>query len=182
MGRGAGGKTFWRAAELATLREAAFDMAPDAAARGALAGELGILGVRSLRFHGRLLPEGGGDARLEARIEAEVEQACVVTLDPVRTKLAEPVVRRFLAEVPVPEEDEAEMPGDESIEAIGAGIDLAEVMREALALALPPWPRAPGAGPGDAAFGPDGAPEDPDAALRPFGDLARMMGKTPPDA
>ena len=45
----------------------------------------------------------------------------------------------------MPDGDEVEMPEDDTVEPMPEVIDLAEVAAEALALALPLYPRAPGA-------------------------------------
>ena len=63
-----------------------------------------LLGLRKLRFAGRLTAEGR--ARLAAGGDAgpTVVQPCVVTAEPVTTRLDEPVTRRYLADMPEPEE------------------------------------------------------------------------------
>lgn len=128
----------------AITRVAEFEVRPDADARASLAENLGIRGIRKLSFKGRIAPEGSADLRLEADLGATVVQDCVVTGDAVTTRIDEKVLRHYLADFAEPEGDEAEMPEDDTAEAIPAEIDLGEVMSEALALALPPWPRADG--------------------------------------
>jgi uncharacterized metal-binding protein YceD (DUF177 family) len=181
MTEGLNTKTAWRPAEIGARKGVAFDLSPDAGLRADLARDLGILSVDALRFSGRITPEGRSDFRLEGDLKAEVEQACVVTLDPVPARIEERVVRRFLAEMPVPDEDESEIPEDDTAEPLGSVIDLTDVVREALALALPPYPRSSRAPAGDAAFGPDGQREDPDSVTKPFADLAKLLGKEPPE-
>jgi uncharacterized metal-binding protein YceD (DUF177 family) len=62
----------------------------DQAARVALARQLRILGVLSLKADLKLVPEAlAGHFRLTGQIEAEVDQACVVTLEPVRQQVSE---------------------------------------------------------------------------------------------
>jgi uncharacterized metal-binding protein YceD (DUF177 family) len=70
----------------------------------------------------------------------------------VPARIDETVRRRYLADYAEPEGEEVEVPEDDSAEPMPEAIDLAEVLREALALALPPWPRAPGAELGEAVF------------------------------
>ena len=72
-------------------------------------------------------------------------QTCVVTLDPVTTRIDQPVRRASLpagraarAEVVVDPDE------DDEIEPLGDRIDLGLVAIEALALALPAYPRKPG--------------------------------------
>ncbi len=63
---------------------------------------------------------------------------------------------------------------DETREPLPAAIDLMAVAAEALALALPPYPRAPGAVLGDARFAEDGATPLSDEDARPFAGLAAL--------
>jgi uncharacterized metal-binding protein YceD (DUF177 family) len=166
------GKARWRPTEVTARRGVAVDLAPDDAARSAMARDLGILGIPALRLTGALRPEGARDFRLDGRIAAVVEQACVVTLDPVRTVIDEPVLRRFLAEMPEPEGDEVEMPEDDSAEPLGSIIDLDAVLAEALALALPAYPRSAAA---QAAAAREPGSDDDDRQ-RPFAGLQILLG------
>ena len=174
-GQAASGKAVWRPTEVTARRVVEVEIAPDAQARAELADDLGILGIGALRLTGTLRPEGTRDFRLDARLRAEVEQPCIVTLDPVRTPIDEPVLRRFLAEMPDPAGVEVEMPEDDSAEPLGAVIDLNDVLREALALALPPYPRSP------KALAADAQSDIPAAAegdrQRPFAGLSDLLGK-----
>jgi uncharacterized metal-binding protein YceD (DUF177 family) len=121
-----------------------FELVPEAEDRAAIAAHLGVPGVRKLRFAGLLRPEGRQDWRLEADLGATVVQDSVVSLEPVTTRVDERVERRYLADPGEPEAEEAEMPEDDTIEALPQSLDLVEVLMEALALALPLYPRAEG--------------------------------------
>ena len=135
-------------AALARRQPLEFDLSPAPDARAALAAELGLLKLPKLRFAGRLSPAGAANWRLEARLGASVVQPCVVSLAPVKTRIDESVTRRFLAEPPAAPAGESRMPDDDDSEPLpAAGLDLGAVMAEALALALPDYPRAPGAEP-----------------------------------
>ena len=159
-----------------------FDISPDDAARAAIARALAIPAVRKLRFSGRMIPSGRRDWTLEATLGATVVQDCGVTLAPVVSRIDEPVLRRYLADLPAPAPGEVEMPQDDSIEDLPASLDLCAVMIEALALALPPFPRAPGASLGEITVSPAGsAPLDP-ATLKPFAALASLRGRAARDA
>jgi uncharacterized metal-binding protein YceD (DUF177 family) len=151
-----------------------FTLEPDADARRAAAARLGIDAVRKLRFEGTLAPEGTRDWRLEARLGATVVQPCVVTLAPVTTRIDTVVLRAYLADFVEPEEDEAEMPEDETQEPLPDRLDLADVMLEALALALPDYPRAEGAELGGAAFAEPGVKPITDEDARPLAGLAAL--------
>ena len=155
----------------------AFRLEPDAEARAALAGELGLLALRKLRFEGRLVPEGRRDWTLTATLGATVVQPCVVTLDPVTTRIDETVERRYLADYVEPEADEVEMPEDDAQEPLPEVLDLKQVMAEALELALPLYPRASGAELGAANFAAPGVVPLTPAKLRPFAGLESLRDK-----
>lgn len=149
-------------------------LTPDASQRGAVADVLGILALRKLRFEGTLLPEGKTDWRLDGRLGATVVQECVATLAPVTTRIDEPVVRRYLADITVPEAGEVEMPEDDTLEALPAALDIADVMIEALALALPPYPRSDAAEISEFTVTEPGKTPMTQADLRPFAGLAGL--------
>lgn len=133
-----------RLADLSNRRETPFALVPDAAGRAAVAAELGLSEVRKLRLEGRMIPQGRTDWRLEAQLGATVVQPCVVTLDPVQTRIDAEVLRQYLADMPEPEGAEVEMPEDDTLEPLPSSVDLGRVMLEALALLVPEYPRAEG--------------------------------------
>ncbi|MEX5728471.1 uncharacterized metal-binding protein YceD (DUF177 family) [Rhodovulum iodosum] len=151
-----------------------FSIVPDAEARAALADRLGLSALRKLRFEGRLMPENRADWQLEGRLGATVVQPCTVTLDPVTTRIDETVVRRYRAGMAEPEGEEAEMPEDDTEEPLPEIIDLDRVMEEALALALPLYPRAEGADLGEAVFAAPGVAPMTDADAHPMAALAKL--------
>lgn len=142
-----------------------------------LASELGISKIADLRLAGQLIPSGKNDWRFEGRVSAEVVQPCVVTLDPVTTRIDEPVLRNYVAGWEPPSGDEVELAEDVDIEPLGDQIDLDALMTEALALALPPWPRAEGADLGEAVYTEPGAAPLRDDDLKPFAGLAALRDK-----
>lgn len=144
-------------------------------ARAGLARSLDLPAIGRLSLAGEIRPEGRADFILTAQLVADVTQSCVVTLAPVPARLDEPVLRRFLADYAEPEGDEIEIPEDDSAEPLPDLIDLAEIVREQLALALPPYPRAPGAELGEVVIAAPGATPLRDADLRPFAALARLV-------
>lgn len=154
-----------------------FALRPEAEARAALARELGLRGLRKLSFQGRIFPENARDLALEAVLGATVVQDCVVTGDPVTTRIDEEVTRRYLADLPEPVGDEVEMPEDDTADPLPAHLNLSEVMAEALALALPPWPRADGVEPVDITVTEPGKSPMTDAELKPFAALKSLTEK-----
>jgi uncharacterized metal-binding protein YceD (DUF177 family) len=171
---------FARVIELRQLRdldEFGFDVAPTEPEAQAIARLLGARSVRKLRLAGRLLRMNAGGWELDGRLGATVVQTCVVSLDPVTTRVDQPLRRIWLppgddrsSEIVVGADD------DDEIEPLGERIDLGLVAIEALALALPAYPRksgaslAAGAAPAAAAAADDDEP-------RPFAALAALRGK-----
>jgi len=169
---------FARVVEVARLprdAEFPFDLEPAPEEAAALAHLLGAVSVRALGFAGHLRPAGAG-WDLEARLTATVVQRCVVTLDPVTAVVDQTVRRRFLpptgAEVEVSPED------DDELEPLGSRIDLGLVATEALALALPDYPRKPGARLGERVTGPEASPDPEEApGEKPFAALAALRDR-----
>ncbi|GGH56306.1 DUF177 domain-containing protein [Frigidibacter albus] len=165
----------FRVADLASRKPTRFALALDAEALAALAADLGLLEVRKLTFKGELVPKGRHDWELTARLGASVVQACIVTLAPVQTRIDEDVKRRYLADMPQIEADEVEMSEDDTVEPLPQVIDAGAVMAEALTLALPLYPRAPGADLGAVQGTPPGAEPIVEEKLRPFAGLADLL-------
>lgn len=163
-----------RLADLPTGRPTAFALAPTAAERKAIANELGIIGIKKLKFEGTLTPQGKADWALAAQLGATVVQECVVTLDPVTTRIDEPLTRAYLAEIPEIDATEVEMALDEAIDPLPETLDLAQVMIEALSLALPQYPRVPGAGLGAVAVAAPGVTPMSDDDAKPFAGLGAL--------
>jgi Large ribosomal RNA subunit accumulation protein YceD len=154
-----------------------FDLKPTAAERAHMAADLGITAVLWFRLTGAFHPVGRRDFRLEATLEAEVEQPCGITLAPVRTKLLEQVMRLYLAEWQEPTGAEVEIAADDDAEPLPDVIDVAVVGLEGLSLALPPYPRAPGAELGQMVHAEPGTAALTDEAIRPFAGLAALKDK-----
>jgi uncharacterized metal-binding protein YceD (DUF177 family) len=142
----------------------------DAAERAALAERFAILGIDSLVARLRLQPEPGGAVRARGQLSAAVEQACVVTLEPVAQRVEAALDLRILPDGEEPADDDPDSPDE--IESEGGQVDLGEVVAEQLALALDPYPRAEGAVLPELDAGPPEAeaPSHPN----PFGKLARL--------
>lgn len=171
-----------RVADLPQNSPETFDFRPDAAANKALAGQLGLSALRKLRFAGTLTAQGKRDWELVARVGATVVQPCVVTLEPVTTRIETEVRRVFVANWTTPDEEEVELAEDDSTEPLGRFIDLSVVMSEALALALPVYPRLKDADLGEAVFTQPGIEPMRDEDARPFAglsDLRASLKKTP---
>jgi uncharacterized metal-binding protein YceD (DUF177 family) len=158
-------------AEISGRSEYTFDLTPDAPARAALAQDMGLRSLRKLRFEGHLVPQGRSDWRLEATLGATVVQDCVVSFEPVMTRIDEKVLRRYVAKIEALPPGEIEMPEDDTVDPLPVSLDIAEVMAEALSLALPPFPRAPGASLGEIVVTQAGAKPMTQEDARPFAGL-----------
>jgi len=166
-----------RLADLATRRATPFELTPNADERRAVADTLGITGIKKLKFSGQIAPLGTKDWELTADLGATVVQDCVVTLDPVTTRIDEKITRSYLAKIEQIEAAEIEMPEDDTVEALPASLDLAQVMIEALTLALPLYPRAEGADLGEAVFTEPGNAPMTDEDARPFAGLGALRDR-----
>ena len=127
-----------------------FVLRPEGEERTALAQQLGIPEVSAMSAELRVRPVGGAAYTVRGQVEATVVQTCVVTLEPfshqVREEVdltlmrAEDVDPSRLGDKDLVDSDEAEGP-----EVFHKGrIDLGVIAGEHLALALDPYPRAPG--------------------------------------
>lgn len=167
----------FRVADLPNRKPTRFALAPEPAVRAAIAAELGLLGLPEFLLKGELRPVGRNDYELEAKLDAVVVQPCSISLVPVKTRLTEDVRRRYDADYRDPEGDEVELPEDDTTEALPAVIDIGIVAMEALALALPLYPRAQDAALEEAVFAAPGVTPIRDEDLRPFAGLAALKSK-----
>ncbi|MDJ1007111.1 MAG: DUF177 domain-containing protein [Paracoccaceae bacterium] len=158
-----------------------FSHTPDAAAIADIVELLELRSLRKVRLEGWLSPADREDWALDATLGATAVQSCVVTLEPVTTRIDARVARRYLAEAPISEDGETEMPEDDTVEALPELIDLQKVFSEALALALPDYPRAEGAELGAKDFPPPGVAPLTDDAVHPFAALKALKGTSDGD-
>ncbi|MDF1728676.1 MAG: DUF177 domain-containing protein [Sulfitobacter sp.] len=174
MANTAPSSTALRVAGLSQGSENGFALQPGADQLAAIAQELDLLALRKVRFTGRVVPQGGSDWRLEGTLGATAVQACVVTLAPVTTRVDVPVTRQYLAHYDQPDDPEAEMPEDETIEPLGTWIDPEAVLIEALSLALPDYPRAEEAELGEMVVTEPGQKPMTNEEAKPFAGLASL--------
>ncbi len=166
-----------RVAELAPGESRDIVVEPDAETRAAIAQALDLIELRKLRFEGRLAPLGRRDWRLTAHLGATVVQPCVVTLAPVTTRIEEDISRNWLSDFELPQAEEVEIPEAVDDEPVGSEIDIGAVMVEALALALPAYPRADDATLDEAVFTAPGETPMTDEDAKPFAGLAALRDK-----
>lgn len=168
-----------RVVDLPARKPRRFDLRPAEDVLPLIAELVGAESVRKLRFKGEIRPDGRRDFVLEGELGATVVQPCVVTTAPVTTRIDEHVTRRYLAEMPEPSApgEEMEMPEDDSAEPLPEAIDPGAVLLEALALAMPLYPRAEDAALPGTDFGPPGATPLTDESAKPFAGLAALRDK-----
>jgi uncharacterized metal-binding protein YceD (DUF177 family) len=152
----------------------AFEFSADVSQRQALAIRLGLLDLRTLTVAGHVRRDGdSGTILVKGQFLAEVEQRCVVTLEPVEAVLDDSFQISFLspAEWDIYRARNVDMvPDDDDVEPLeGTNVDLGATVVEYLALAIDPYPRCR-----NAVFSFDqGAQVDPG----PFAALAKLRNK-----
>ncbi len=167
----------FRIADLPQKRPTEIVLKADATTRQSVARALGVDQIKKLTFTGKLQAAGKTDWTLSGHLGATVVQLCVVTLDPVTTRIEEDVVRHFIADWQDPEDVEAEMPDDDSSEPLGAEIDAMVVISEALSLAVPAYPRVEGAELGAMIHAEPGVEPLNEETVKPFASLADLRKK-----
>ncbi len=141
-------------------------LAAGGAELAALARRLGMPALRALEAELDLRPAPGGRARATGRLRAEVEQVCVVSLDPFAQAVEEPLDFVLLAPGEEPDEERVEPDAPDEVEHGPLGCDLGEAVAQTLSLALDPYPRKPGADLDDGALRA--------GAANPFAALAKL--------
>ncbi len=169
----------YRVADLPQNRPTRFALVPEATELAALAADLGVDGLRKLRFEGEIKARGKRDWSLKAKLGFTVVQPCVVSLEPVTTRVDTEVDRLFLTNFEEPEAAEVEMDEDDTSEALGEVIDVAAILAEAVALNLPQYPRKDGATLGQHLHAEPGLDPMTDEETRPFAGLADLLKSDP---
>lgn len=169
--------TALRVASLPQNSATAFALRPEAPRLKEIAADLHLSALRKLSFDGEITGEGRSDWRVNAKLGATVVQPCGVSLEPVTTRIDVPVTRLFQRDYINVDAPEAEMPEDDTIEPLGAWIDPWDIMIEALVLALPLYPRAPGAELGEMVVTEPGSVPMRDEDARPFAGLADLRAR-----
>lgn len=167
--------------DLASVTEkgAELVLAPAAAELARIAAWLEIEAVEKLRATVRLTRASGGRFLYRGHFDADVVQACVVTLEPIQAHLSQDIARDYqiapsaaarrgrksddLPVIDLNDDENAPEVVDSPL------IDLAAPLLEELSLALDPYPRKEGV-----SFTPPGGEADETAADNPFAVLQRL--------
>jgi len=117
----------------------------DGAERTALARRFGLIELAALTATVELTRQGER-VSCTGTLRASVAQACVASGEPVPAAVDEAFSLRFVA-TSATGEDEVELESDDldTVEYAGGAVDVGEAVAQTLALALDPFPRAPGA-------------------------------------
>ncbi|MEM8979549.1 MAG: DUF177 domain-containing protein [Pseudomonadota bacterium] len=164
--------------ELSQQGQTTFTLTLSAEQMSDIQSRLGLLGLKKCRLNGQIAPHGNTDWLLSASLGASVTQACVVTLDPVLTRVEAPVERLYMREVPdFSQVEEAQMPEDDRIETLPEEIDLARLFEEALALNIPLYPRKDTEGPMTHSVTEPGKTPMTNEEAKPFAGLANLRDR-----
>lgn len=151
----------------------------DAAEREGLARLMDIVAIDRLSAELTLTPFRRSGVKIVGTVRANVKQACVITLDPVDETIEEPIEIRFLPASEIeamPDEVEIDVDAADPPEPLdGPTVDLGALAAEFVAVALDPYPRAPGASFEDV-IEDAGEPEAPPS---PFGKLVDLKRDEP---
>jgi uncharacterized metal-binding protein YceD (DUF177 family) len=140
------------------------------AEREALAGRFGLVALDRLEATLELRRDKGDVIRLEGHFLADVVQSCVVTLAPVPAHLEADFTTSYSISAVTPAAEDLDPLGEDAPEPIPGGeIDLGEAVAQQLAVALDPYPRAPGAS--------LALPSEREMADNPFAALAALRKK-----
>lgn len=111
--------------------------------REAVARALGLLGLHSLAARYRIEAVAGGAYRLAGNVKGDVEQACVVTLEPVSSKVDASFDVEFWPELePADSDEDATVLEGPDVERFEHGlIPVGRIVFETLSASLDPYPR-----------------------------------------
>ncbi len=173
---------FSRPIPVSSLAEGENVFAIEAAAneRQSLAKRLNLASLGKLTARIGLTPrDDGAMVVLRGALVAEATQTCVVTLEPLRTRIEAPFERMY-GQVPF-EEPPGEVIMHPDLEDLSepfvdGAIDIGESATEQLALELDPFPRMPGVS-FEGLSGEKTSSEAPRDAAGPFGELASLKEK-----
>jgi uncharacterized metal-binding protein YceD (DUF177 family) len=156
----------------------AFDETPSEDETDAMSALFDVVSIRKMRFKGKIVPFDEKGWLLQGILGATISQNCVITLERVRTRI-DIDIRRVFVPLPEPTADEITLDAssDDEVEPLGKEIELGLVAMEALALAIPEYPRIEGAELPDGDFSPTSTADITDEAPKAFAGLAALKEK-----
>jgi hypothetical protein len=154
--------------------ETPFRISAEANELVALARYLGVDRIDRLSLAGFISPVGKVGWRVRGRLVAKLEQSCVVTLAPIRSRHDADVERFYLPASQLSPEHEVlvSLDDEDSPDPFTDSIDPAQLAIESLALMIDPYPRTEGAELGEFLVAAPGVTPLSDQASQPFASLA----------
>jgi hypothetical protein len=147
----------------------------------AVARALDLLACKSLTARYALSLRGGGHVHLSGTVKAQVEQSCVVTLEPLLNQVEESFKVDYWPEADMPEPSSVvDMHDEPDLEPIVAGrIEVGSVVFQAVANGIDLFPRKPGVTfeVPDTEGGEGSQRANPANPAGPFAALAKLKGK-----
>lgn len=154
-----------------------FTFSPDGDQLQQIATRLGVLSVRKLALTGQIQAQDKGRWSMETQLGATVDQACVVTLEPVRTRVECEGQRFFAPDQAVDTAaSEVEMASDDT-DPLPDQIDLLDIATEILSLEMPDFPRSDAAEASQWTYAEQGVTPMSDQDAKPFAALAGLKQK-----
>lgn len=144
----------------------------------AIASALDLVACRSLMARYTIAPRGEGHVHVSGSVSAEVEQTCVVTLEPLVNQVADSFSVDYWPETDMPEPSggAVDMHDEPDLEPIVAGrVEVGRVIFECVAGAIDLFPRKPGVTFDSSAVSSEAG--DSSRPESPFAALARMRDK-----
>jgi uncharacterized metal-binding protein YceD (DUF177 family) len=167
-----------RLADIPKSKNMPFDVTFSGNEMTVIAGILLAQSVKKMRIQGKISPSGAKDWILQANVGATVTQTCVITLKPVQTRIDTPVMRKYVTNYALnTDENVTEMTTDAFIEPLVDEIDIADIAIEAIALALPDYPKLQDVRLETTDFAEPGVKPMTDADTKPFASLASLKDK-----
>ena len=165
--------SFAHALRLDQIRDGArLEINADEEEKRRIAKRLALVSLHSLAAYAALSRQAGDIVRAQGRLQAKLDQSCVVTGEPVPAHVDEPFDLLFMPEPEAHSSDEEIELGSTDCDVVfhdGAAIDLGGAIADTLALCLDPYPRSAGA---DAALKEAGVMTEEQAS--PFAVLAQL--------
>lgn len=146
----------------------------------ALARDLDLADIASLKMDYELIPIGARRFRLTGRVNAQVTQSCVVTLEPVESTIDEPIDLELWPKEDVEKTEYAEdeegaalaLEGPEPI--MNDRIEIGQLAYEHFTTALDPYPRKAGV---EFEWRDPRTDEGSESGTRPFAELGSLLQK-----
>lgn len=139
----------------------------------ALAARFGLPAIHSLTAELKVSRWRGEGLKFKGHVKADIDQTCVVSLDVFRSLLDDRFESYFLPAGSMAGADEAAIEESDAEPFENGIIDMGEVVAEAMALALDPYPKKPGVDFTDR-LEPESAPSEGESSRNPFAGLSRL--------